>query len=210
MDNVQVQLYANENGTMPSGYFWNHTPQMSGFAYDFYARYDNPTQVMGAYNEDQLPVMYGLAKNFAVSDRWFSSVPTQTDPNRTFSVCGTSLGAEQNSDINKETFANNNTIFNALGDNNITWGMYWQNDDPIATGEPVLGYAPFSSYYFSRMNSAPGGAVQPYKQFLEDLSNGTLPQFSFIEPFWAAEWETSFSKEMTITPQLGLVLLNLI
>ena len=29
-----------------------------------------------------------------MSDRWFSSVPTETDPNRAFSLCGTAHGDE--------------------------------------------------------------------------------------------------------------------
>lgn len=74
---------------------------MAGFDYDFTTSShwnpggkdaDQQHQIMEAYTPDQLPILNGLAKGYAVSDAWFSSVPTETNPNRAFSLCGTSLG----------------------------------------------------------------------------------------------------------------------
>ena len=56
-----------------------------------------PTSIMGMYTTETLPVLSDLAKGFAVCDRWFASVPTQTFPNRAFAVAGTSLGYVDNS-----------------------------------------------------------------------------------------------------------------
>lgn len=185
LEHVEKQLYADAYGKMPAGNFWSSAPPMTGFAWDYHALYElEPGQVMGAYNANQLPVLYGLAENFAVSDRWFCSVPTQTDPNRAFSVCGTSLGAETNSDIDSETYANSNTIFNALGSSGKTWGMYWQADNPLETGEPILSWAPFTSYYFSQIENAQHGGVDTYQNFLTALAKGNAPNFCFLEPFW--------------------------
>jgi phospholipase C len=39
---------------------------------------------MGSYSAAQLPAFHGLAKAYAVSDRWFASVPTQTFANRAY------------------------------------------------------------------------------------------------------------------------------
>jgi phospholipase C len=44
--------------------------------------------VLSSFTPDQLSVLNGLAKQFAVSDDWFSSVPGGTDLNRGFSVSG--------------------------------------------------------------------------------------------------------------------------
>jgi len=185
IDHVKRQLYADAYGKMPKGDFWSSDPPMTGFELDYRAVYESePGQVMGAYNKSQLPVLYGLAENFAVSDRWFCSMPTQTDPNRAFSVCGTSLGAETNKEINKETFKNSPTIFNALGSAGKSWGMYWQTENPLGTGEPIFSYAPFTSYYFSQMNNAPNGVIEPYKNFLSALAAGKAPNFCFLEPWW--------------------------
>ena len=40
--------------------------------------------IMGMFTPELLPVLAGLAKGYAVCDRWFSSVPTETIPNRAF------------------------------------------------------------------------------------------------------------------------------
>ncbi|MCL1127693.1 alkaline phosphatase family protein [Shewanella surugensis] len=182
LPSIKKQLYADAYGTVSTS--WSSQPLMTGFAWDFAAFYDEPGEVMGAYSEDQLPVLYGLAKNFAVSDRWFSSVPTQTDPNRAFSICGTSLGAEINDDINDKTYANTNTIFNVLGSKGKTLGMYWQSTNWLGTGEPIFSYKPFSSYYFPEMKHAPNFSEEKYPVFLNLLKEGKAPNFCFLEPHW--------------------------
>lgn len=52
----------------------------------------DPNEIMGMYTPEMLPIMSGLAKGFAVCDRWFSSAPTQTIPNRAFAAAATSQG----------------------------------------------------------------------------------------------------------------------
>lgn len=51
-----------------------------------------PSEIMGMYAPEMVPIMSGLAKGFAVCDHWFSSAPTQTIPNRTFAAAATSQG----------------------------------------------------------------------------------------------------------------------
>jgi phospholipase C len=186
MPDVLNQLYADPNGNLPiSSYIWGLTPPMTGFAWDYYASYvDQPGQVMGAYSASELPVLYGLAQSFAVSDRWFSSVPTQTYPNRAFSLCGTSLGCEVNSDIDGSTFANTQTVFNALGHAGKSWGLYWETERPAASGVPAGSHMPFTQYYFSMLDSAPNGGVYPIGDFKTALEQGTLPNFCYLEPYW--------------------------
>lgn len=185
LEHVQVQLYADGNGNMPSGSPWETTPAMSGFAYDYDTGPNcTPGEVMGAYAAAQLPVLYGLAQSYAVSDRWFSSAPTQTDPNRAFSVCGTSLGAEDNSDVDGSTYATANTIFNVLGQAGKSWGLYWQMDSPLGTGEPLTSYQPYTSYYFPQLTEAFGGGVYTWSSFTAAAAAGTLPNFCYLEPYW--------------------------
>src|SRR5580698_1958490 len=50
------------------------------------------TDIMGMYTPDQLPVLSGLAKGYAVCDHWYSSAPTETLPNRAFALMATSQG----------------------------------------------------------------------------------------------------------------------
>src|SRR5690606_1181470 len=99
-----------------------------GFAYNYDAVYESWSElgeVMGAYRPAQLPALSGLARHYAVSDRWFSSVPTQTNPNRAFSLCGTSLGRVVNGPLAVEHFQTR-TIWNALPAG-VSWGLYFHD-----------------------------------------------------------------------------------
>ncbi|MBV9681822.1 MAG: hypothetical protein JO046_08520, partial [Solirubrobacterales bacterium] len=53
----------------------------------------DPGLVMGYYNSDDLPVYDHLAAEYCVVDRWFSSVPGATWPNRLYALCGQSAGS---------------------------------------------------------------------------------------------------------------------
>ena len=78
-------------------------------------------QIMMTYTPDELPVLNGLARHFAVSDYYFSSVPTQTNANRAFAACGNSLG---------ET----NTKLTEVEDFDISWSSL------KGAAEELLGY----------------------------------------------------------------------
>src|SRR5262245_60388253 len=51
-----------------------------------------PTDVMGIYPPEMLPVLSGLARGYAVCDQWYAPAPTETIPNRAFAVMATSQG----------------------------------------------------------------------------------------------------------------------
>jgi phospholipase C len=53
----------------------------------------DPGLVMGYYTGEQLPVYDHLARHFTVCQRWFSSVPGATWPNRLYSVAGAAAGS---------------------------------------------------------------------------------------------------------------------
>ena len=104
---------------------------------------DNADQVMRSYTPQQLPVLNGLAKHYAVSDAWFSSVPSQTNGNRAFAFCGTSNGLVDNGFLEQGNQAkpienlvgyrlgddrfDATTIFNALSDASATWKVYYSS-----------------------------------------------------------------------------------
>ncbi|KAF7769841.1 phospholipase C [Pseudoalteromonas citrea] len=189
-EHVQKQLYANGNGHFPdNNNFWDSEPKMLGFAWDYDEIYTHNQDVMGVYNEEQLPVLYGLAKYYAVSDRWFCSVPSQTYTNRAFAMCGTALGKVDNTEIEGSTYKYANTIINVLAAAGKSWGVYWQDDGGITAGSPYGD--PFTPYYFPRLKVAPNGGVHKYEDssdknaFLHAAASGTLPNFCFVEPKWS-------------------------
>ena len=104
---------------------------------------NNADQVMRSYTPQQLPVLNGLAKHYAVSDAWFSSIPSQTNGNRAFAFCGTSNGLVDNGFLEQGDQAKPieelvgyklgddrfeaTTIFNALSDARATWKVYYSS-----------------------------------------------------------------------------------
>ncbi|HEX8109484.1 MAG TPA: alkaline phosphatase family protein, partial [Kofleriaceae bacterium] len=55
---------------------------------------ETPTDdgTMGFYNQDEIPFYYELAQQFAIDDRYFSSVLGPTFPNRSYLMTATSFG----------------------------------------------------------------------------------------------------------------------
>jgi phospholipase C len=54
----------------------------------------DPAVALRCFAPDQLPVLNFLARQFALCDRWFSSMPGPTWPNRFFALAGTSWGLD--------------------------------------------------------------------------------------------------------------------
>lgn len=181
-DHVTVQLFADGNGKMPNPIPSGTKAAMKGFAYDFDAAYeswDMLGEVMGAYDPAQLPALSGLAQAYAVSDRWFSSVPTQTNPNRAFSLCGTSLGRVKNLRETAVEQFQTPTLWNALP-KNVSWGLYYK--DVWQAGKC------FTEYTFPQIGAAKQAAgfaeIDTMATFFRRAREGSLPAFSYIEPAW--------------------------
>jgi phospholipase C len=104
-----------------------------GFVRDF-ARHFPQTQpgerseIMAYYPLGGLPVLHTLAQSFAVCDRWFSSLPGPTWPNRFFMHSGTSLGHVK---MPNGIFQPNlhcydqPTVYDRLSEKNIDWRIYF-------------------------------------------------------------------------------------
>ena len=185
-ENVGNQMYWDAYGNDSVPRWSKATPPMTGFARDYWSVYDTTSEVMGAYSKEQLPALYGLAEAFAVSDRWFSSVPTETNPNRAFSVCGSSLGAVNNADA---VYYDLPTVFNALTPTDKSWGIYYQYNgefdmDPTPNGQC---YTADIFPHIRRALDNDEGVCDTLDVFLKALQTKSpeLPDFCYIEPFWS-------------------------
>ena len=112
-------------------------PKMTGDDLDRVAR-----TIMQSYTPSQLPVLSQLARYYAVCDDWFASVPSQTNTNRSFLMCGTSDGMVNNGFLETDRRAapiekalqmklgddrvDKPTIFNALDAAGKDWTVFWQ------------------------------------------------------------------------------------
>ncbi|KVE26057.1 phosphoesterase [Burkholderia singularis] len=129
-----------------------------------------PSQIMGMYTPQLLPVLSELAKGYAVCDRWFASVPTMTMPNRAFALAGTSQG---HLDDHVKIFTCP-SIFGRLSDKNVDWAIFGYNRDPLTRHD------------FPDTQNADDSHFGHFRDFQSRASAGTLPAFTFLEPSWDA------------------------
>ncbi len=158
----------------------NDPSRMLGFLQDYYARYMAQWQgldILWAFTPAQLPTINALARQYAVSDRWFCSVPSQTNPNRAYSLCGTSLGHESNANALADEHFDVTTVFNGLVGAGKSWGLYftdvWKNG---------LSYTEYTFPWISKVRS--NGETGTIDQFFTRAAAGTLPDFTYLEPTW--------------------------
>jgi phospholipase C len=118
-NNVAYQIYGPESP--------NPAPKwpMQGFVVNYEnASSSIPNQIMESYRPSQVPVISALARNYAVSDAWFCSVPSQTLPNRCFVHAGTSNGNVDNGDPANPFDWDVPSIFNVLHSIGVSWTVY--------------------------------------------------------------------------------------
>ncbi|MDE2514868.1 MAG: hypothetical protein KGL12_02465 [Rhodospirillales bacterium] len=124
-------------------------------------------QIMQCHDPNQVPVIAALARNFAVSDAWHASVPSQTWANRAFAQAGASAGH-----VNNDGWPwNIPTIFDVLEKRGLAWRVY--NNSVL----PSLTKTMFFEKYAANIINFAGIA-----DFQHDCAAGTLPTFSFLEP----------------------------
>ncbi|WP_396655999.1 alkaline phosphatase family protein [Microbacterium sp.] len=132
---------------------------------------------MGGFSPAQLPVISTLPREFAVYDRWFCAVPSQTFCNRMFFHASTSNGfvTNQGGDgfYKWITGPAAPTIFNRLDEAGISWRVYYDATQLVSLTGMV--HAPVLHQYWKTN-------FRDMDQFHADVENGDLPAYSFIEP----------------------------
>jgi phospholipase C len=129
------------------------------------------SRTMGWYDQRDFPFYYGLYSKFAMGDHYFSSLLSQTFPNRFYLLAGTSFGHIRN-DLPPADGFTQRTIFNLLDEAGVTWKIYFAQ---IAFGME-----------FSYVRDHAAGHVFPIDQYYADAAAGNLPQVSFIDPIFLA------------------------
>ncbi|MDQ3982775.1 MAG: phosphoesterase [Actinomycetota bacterium] len=136
-------------------------------------------RAMSCFSPEQLPVLTTLAREFAICDTWFSSLPGPTWPNRFFAMAASSGGLDDSpstADVVTSVTVNgyrfyNGTIFDRLDDRCIEWKVVEGDEFPVA-------------FALNGMNlNALQGRFQDFDQFVTAVqSPGYGPKFVFIEP----------------------------
>ena len=149
-------------------------PSMQGFVQSYYDQLEdvgNSRQIMYYFKTGTLPVLHGLARNYAVFNGWFSSIPGPTVCNRAFAHYGTSYG-KASLDIfyiPDEYKSKYKSIYERLQAAGRTTKLYYF--DPSSSTQEVVNLLQNQPQIFAT-----------YQQFLDDCEAGVLPDYSFVEP----------------------------
>jgi phospholipase C len=149
---------------------WKSThEQINGGAMDGFVRTAGAKEPMGYYTPEVLPFAYSLAGHFTVANRWFSSMPGPTYPNRRFLLAGTAFGltvTDPSTVISRPP--PNGTIFDRLSESHITWTDYFTDIPGTAVIPSIIPKHLRHHHHIDR--------------FFHDCQAGTLPQVSFVDP----------------------------
>lgn len=210
---VNNQLFETQNAPgkpVNCGPCKDSEPTMGGFYKDYAKWYRNNDEIMMSYTPEDLPVLNGLASRFAVSDRYFASVPTQTNCNRAFAAAGNSLGVDDQGRMTAWVNNRNSnwlarpggvqfsepTIWNVLSEQGqdlpSDWMIFHSRGSWLQNDLGAEGYSytrrimqqlqdPRFDKHFAKVGS---GAEAAENTLFGMIASGTLPRFSFIEPSW--------------------------
>lgn len=159
---VEQQVFGSNNTTIPS---------MNGFVEQALSMSQNLSEtVMKGFKPESVPIYAALASEFAVFDRWFSSIPGPTQPNRLFVYSATSHGST--SHVKKQLASGypQKTIFDSLHENGMNFGIYFQN-------------IPTTLFYRNMRKLKYIFKFHQYDlKFKKDARDGKLPSLTVVEP----------------------------
>jgi phospholipase C len=142
---------------------------------------DAAGEVMKCFSPDQLPVLNALAREFVVCDRWFSSMPGPTEPNRMFAHAATS-GAFDDSPTSAEILESillpdsgidfkRGTIYRRLDERGVKYRIYADDHFPNA----------------AELRDISVLSIHEFEDFADDLKRGGFDAgYVFIEPSYDA------------------------
>lgn len=178
-EEIKLQLLGNGTGS----YSDDKAILNSGFVKAYAGLHSNrpsqPGAIMQCFNPRTLPILTTLAKKFAVCDRWFSSLPGPTWPNRFFIHAATSGGLDDSPTVAEVLRSyvggfefSGGTIFTRLSKKDIPWRVY--HGDALPQTLALKGM---------KDDFLLGDRFRDFECFEKDLnSNETFPNYVFIEP----------------------------
>ena len=145
---------------------------MMGFIKNYRAKTGDETSaetIMQGFAPEHVPIISTLAKEFAVVDGWFASVPGPTEPNRCYVVSATSHGMGTN-DVNQMVKGlPQKTMFRQVLEMGLDYRLYMKQ-------------VPATIMFKEMRRKSARKRYRMFPAFLEDLASGNIPDFSFIEP----------------------------
>lgn len=145
-------------------------PDMSGFVRNYETKSGSAAlgaNIMKCFDPAGLPVLATLARQYAVCDHWFSSIPGPTLPNRLYVHCGTSRGRL---DMSPDFYGGFYTVYEELAKQGVSSCIYWSDWSGTLTFTGLMAHQ--NLFYDSYANFAAVCAGNP----------DDVPTYCFIEP----------------------------
>ncbi|HST67191.1 MAG TPA: alkaline phosphatase family protein [Mycobacteriales bacterium] len=167
------------DGTPPAYPPYPGTIDNSGYAQNFAdAHPGDPGTIMLSYTEQDVPVLTALAREFAVCDNWFSSMPGPTWPNRYFYHAASSAGLDDSpggfdsglTELLSGLVFDNGTVYDLLDSENIDWAVYHGDAFPQVMSLAGMDLLTMQTRFHDM------------DDFEEDLADGSIANFVFLEP----------------------------
>jgi len=149
---------------------WLDPAPMDGFVKDhMLSGFPEYWNVMTGFSPERVPAISTLAMEYAVFDKYYSSVPGPTVPNRLYFHSGTSDGTVHADDVDLEEGWPQRTMIDVLDQSNISWAGY---------------YGDVSDLLYLRSPRMPRNIVNlhPMDDFFTRAAEGALPQYSWVSP----------------------------
>jgi phospholipase C len=141
-----------------------------GFVKNYFRKVSKPETIMHYFNAADVPVFDHLAREFTICDRWFASLPGPTQPNRAYSLAGTSDSRKENFNTTELLLGHGfmgKTIFEMLPAN-VSWKIYTHDIAALR--------------FFKKFRTALVKEIDKVTEFFKDAAAGTLPDVSWIDP----------------------------
>jgi phospholipase C len=120
-------------------------------------------RALGYYDHTDIPFYYWLASEFSIGDRYFSSLPGPTAPNRMYLYAATSFGL-----VDNLLPDDGPTLVELLEQRKLSWKIY-------ASGTPGM------AIHFTKLDLLKDHVV-PIEEYFVDAASGNLPAFAFVDP----------------------------
>jgi phospholipase C len=164
-------------------------PFMKGFVKNYAkqagVKPERAGDVMRCFAPENIPVLTALAREYALCDSYFSSLPGPTLPNRAFAHCASSNGSVDNNPL---AFARLTTVYERLAEQQVSSKVFAFDGNSLATSLPVL-------------LKAGNKHLGSFDEFMTSVKKGTLPSYSFVEPRYNNYFDHARQKAYFATDQ---------
>ncbi len=184
---------------LPHAWQNEHTAYANGSMNGFYGAEGNSNLTFGHFNGTTIPTYWDLAQEFGLSDEFFSSVMSFSLPNHWYLVAsqapaivlGSSIWNASSNFVYLNEANSTPTIEQELSAHpSVSWAYYDSSLTSYPRALSLPRYDPQSAYTFwnplAAKNQSYSGTApshfQPQQQFFSDVSNGALPNISWVIP----------------------------